>query len=317
MRISEQITGCKTIGIAGHVKPDGDCIGSCIALYQYFSTNYPEITVDVYLMPFPAKYHILSGSETVCTTQERDVDYDLFIAVDSSDLDRLGPNRKYFDHAARTLCIDHHISNLNYADENIVVPDASSTCEVIFSLIDEEKISTACAEALYVGIVSDTGVFRHSCTGSNTYYVAGRLLEKGIDGATLVRKTFSERTHAQTRIMGEAMQSSWIDADTSCIISVVKKEIMDHYHVQPEDLDGIVDQLIAVDQVECALFLYEMEKETFKVSLRSKTNLDVSQIALAFGGGGHVRAAGCTVYGEPESSLVELLKEIKQQETAK
>lgn len=316
MRISEQITGCKTIGIAGHVKPDGDCIGSCLALYQYITVNFPDIAVDVYLMPFPEKYQILSGAENVYTTQERDIHYDLFIAVDSSDLDRLGPNRKYFDHAARTLCIDHHISNLNYADENIVVPDASSTCEVIFSLLEEEKINTACAEALYVGIVSDTGVFRHSCTGSNTYYVAGRLLEKGIDGATLVRKTFSERTFAQTRIMGEAMLDSRIDADTSCIISVVSKAAMDRYEVLPEDLDGIVDQLIAVDEAECALFMYEIQENVYKISLRSKTTLDVSQVALSFGGGGHVRAAGCTIEGAKEAVSAKVLAQIKQQEKA-
>lgn len=297
MKIEEMIKGCKTICISGHVKPDGDCIGSCLALYDYIVSNYSDVMADVRLMPFLDKYRVLRNADQILTDSSEEKEYDLFIVLDSGDAERLGENRKYFESAKKTVCIDHHISNLKYADVNVVDGDASSTCELLFRLLDEKKVTKACAEALYTGLVNDTGVFKHSCTTSETLELAGRLMRYGIDAPQLIQKTFTDKTYAQTQIMGKALLQSMMFLDGKCVASLIKKDEMDLFGVTPNDMDGIIDQLISITGVQCAVFAYEVGNLQFKVSLRSKKSVDVSKIALLFGGGGHVRAAGCTLNG--------------------
>ena len=223
--------------------------------------------------------------------------YDLFICLDCGDEERLGFSAPLFADALQTCCIDHHASNRSFADYNEIVADASSTSELVYHLLDKEKISRSCAEALYMGIAHDTGVFRYSCTRPETMEAAAELLRKGINGSEIIEKTFYEKTYVQNQLLGLALLESILILDKRCIVTWITKKNMAFFKALPSDMDGIVNQLKQTKDMEVALFLYETETQLFKVSLRSRDKVDVSKIATYFGGGGHVRAAGFTMAG--------------------
>ena len=297
IHLAEELQGIHSVAISGHVRPDGDCVGSCLAVYNYIQEQYPEVTVHVYLEPIPPVFQFLKGAENILSCCEEDLVYDLFLALDAGDKDRLGDAAKYFDAAKKTICVDHHISNQGYAQKNYIVPEASSTSELIFGCLEEEKISRETAECIYLGIVHDTGVFQYSCTSSGTMAIAGKLMGKGIDFTKIIEDTFYKKTYVQNQILGKALLESLLVLDGKCIVSCITQEDMKFHGVTPKDLDGIVSQLRVTTGVEVAIFLYETECQEYKVSMRSNGPVNVSQIASYFGGGGHVKAAGCTMQG--------------------
>lgn len=303
-----------SVAIAGHVRPDGDCVGSCLAVYNYLTGNYENVQIDLYLEPIPDKFQFLEHADKIQFPEESDLEYDLFIALDCGDLGRLGKASCYFEKAKSTVCVDHHISNTNFADFNYIFPHASSTCELVYELMDPEKMTKQIAECIYLGIVHDTGVFQYSCTSPKTMQVAGKLMEFGIDYPGIVDKTFFQKTYEQNRILGKALKKSELCMDGTCIYSVITKKEMEKYHVHPVDLDGIVSQLRSTEGVETAIFLYQNENDSYKVSMRSASFVDVAAIATEFGGGGHCRAAGATVSGKPEKILKKLLSRVKEQQ---
>ena len=312
--LNKVLEGVSTIAIGGHVRPDGDCVGSCVGLGQYIRENYSDKTVDIYLKDIPESFHFLKGTETILeSVADKEKEYDLFIALDCGDTGRLDYSKPLLDHAKHTFCVDHHISNIGFADVNHIVAEASSTSELVYGLLDEEKISKNVAEALYLGIVHDTGVFQYSCAGPETFRVAAKLLEKGIDGPKIIEDTFYAKSYAQNQVMGRALMESILFLNGVGIASFIRKNVMDFYGVVPKDLEGIVSQLRVTEGVEVAVFMYELKQNEFKVSLRSKSELDVSKIAQYFGGGGHKKAAGFTMAGTPFDVLNNLSKQIEEQ----
>ena len=250
---SKRIEEARTIAIGGHVRPDGDCTGSCMGMYNYLRENYPEKTVDVYLEEIPEAYKFLQGTKKIRHEIPRNMSYDLFLCLDCGDQGRLGFSAPLFEQAAHTFCIDHHISNQSFAEENHIKPEASSTSELVYHLLDEEKISVSTAEALYLGIVHDTGVFQYSCTAPSTMRAAARLMEKGIDAPAIIQNTYYEKTYAQNQILGRAMLESILFMDGKCIASYFRQKTLEFYGVTPKDLDGIVSQLRNTKGVEVAI----------------------------------------------------------------
>lgn len=295
--LDDILKGKKSVALGGHVRPDGDCVGSCMGLYHYLREQYPDIGTDVYLEEVPEAYSIIKGTDEVKTQTDGSAVYDLFICLDCGDVQRLGFSRPLFENAKETLCIDHHISNDAFADYNYIVPDASSTSELVYNMVDRDKISLASAEALYMGIVHDTGVFQYSCTSPETMEIAAELMRKGINGSEIIDKTYYEKSYIQNQILGRALLESMLIMDKKCIVSVIRQKSMKFFQAQPSDLEGIVSQLRQTKGVEVAIFLHEISPQQFKVSLRSKGKVDVSEIAQYYGGGGHVRAAGVTMEG--------------------
>ena len=164
-----------------------------------------------------------------------------------------------------------------------------------------------------MGIAHDTGIFQYSNVSPSTFRMAAELLETGIDAAELIDFTYYEKTYAQNQVLGRALLESIVFMDGKCIAAFMKKSQMDFYGVTPKDLDGIVSQLRITQGVEVAIFAYETEKDLYKVSLRSKKAIDVSVIAGYFGGGGHVRAAGCVMPGTIYDVLNNLSRQIELQ----
>ena len=311
-KLETMIDQAGKIVILGHVNPDGDCVGSCLAVYNYIKEWDSSKAVTVRLERVPSKFSYLSGFDAI-ETEAGEETYDLCICLDSSDEERLGDFKSCFDRSVKTICIDHHITNRGYAQENVIDGHASSACEVVYGQLDESRISKRVAECIYTGIIHDTGVFKYSNTSRKTMEIAGKMMEKGIDFGTIIDGSFYKKTYMQSQILGRALLESITFLDGRCIFSVVRKKDMDFYGVDKSDLDGIVDQLRVIDGIECAIFLYETGIHQFKVSLRSNSIVDVSRIAAYFGGGGHVRAAGCTMSGSVHDVVNNLSAHIAEQ----
>ena len=297
MNLLEECRGAKRIGISGHIRPDGDCIGACMGLYLYLKKEIPQADVQVFLEKPADIYGCISGIGDVDSAYGEQEPFDVFFALDTSD-DRLGEAQPYFEKAGKRINIDHHISNAGGCGEkNFVDPHASSTSELIYRLIGKEGTDREIAEALYMGMAHDTGCFQYSCTSPDTLRAAAELISYGFDFSRLIQETFYEKTYLQTQILGRALLESMLIMDKRCIVSVIRQRSMRFFQAQPSDLEGIVSQLRQTKGVEVAIFLHEIEPQKFKVSLRSKGMVDVSVIAKHFGGGGHVRAAGVMMSG--------------------
>lgn len=320
MLILEELKNCKTVGISGHIRPDGDCTGSTLGLYNYIKENIPGIDVSVYLEQPGIEFNYLSGYDEIKNEPDTDKHFDVFFVLDCSSVDRIEPFMDCFTNSDRTIVIDHHVSNDFFGDINVVEGEASSACEVLYGTFDEEKVSKAVAECIYTGIVHDTGVFKYSATSSKTMFIAGKLMDKGIDFSNIIDNSFYKKTYVQNQILGRALLESVLFFDKKCIFSVITMDVCNFYGVTGKELGGIVEQLRLTDGIEVAIFIYETEKDVYKVSLRSKTFVDVSKIAVAFGGGGHIRAAGFsmkgTVYGILNSVGELLEKQFEEHENS-
>ncbi len=311
--LDELLSGAGSVTIAGHIRPDGDCVGSCLAAYNYIRTYHREIRAGLYLEPIPHIFRFLARSEEIIHGFPQEEQTDLFLALDCGDTGRLGGMARWFQTAKKTVCIDHHISNTGFADVNYIYPEKSSTSELIFELLPEERLTKEIAECIYTGMIHDTGLFQYSSTSRKTMEAAGKLMELGIDYPGIVEKTFFARTYSQNRIMGLALIKSCLHLDGKCISSVITETEMREYGAAPRHLEGIVSQLRVTKGVEAAIFLYETGDGSYKVSMRSADQVDVSEIAVAHGGGGHRRAAGFSMQGDSAESVRILVGEVAGQ----
>lgn len=246
-------------------------------------------------------------------TEADDSVYDLFITCDVSARDRLALAGDLFEKAKKTVCIDHHVSNQGLADINHVQGDISSCCEVLYGILDPEKVTLPIATAIYTGMVHDTGVFQYSSTSPETMRIAGELMKTGIPFSRIIDESFYQKTYLQNQVMGRVLAESILLQNGTCIIGYLRRRDMDFYGVEGSDLDGIVSQLRLTKGVEVAMFIYETETQTFKVSLRSNGKVDVSKVAVFFGGGGHTRAAGCDLHGSMYDVINNITAEIERQ----
>ncbi len=282
-------------------------------MYGYIREHFPDIEADVYLEVNNPAFGMLKWAEEIRTDYREEHTYDLFLALDVSDKERLGEALKYFEAAGRTICIDHHITNKGFAEENLIEPEASSTSELVFGILEEDKISRETAEALYMGIVHDTGIFQYSNTTPRTMEVAGRLMAKGIAFSRIIDETFYQKTYIQNQVLGRTLMESILLLDGKIIMGRIRQKDMEFYGVGPKDLEGIVNQLRVTKGVEVAIFLHETGNQEYKVSLRSNGPVDVSKVCAYFGGGGHVKAAGCTMHGTLHDVVNNLTLHIEQQ----
>ena len=306
--ILDLVKDAETIAIAGHVNPDGDCTGSTLAMYNYL--KHTGKTIDVYLEPIGREFRDLPGADIIKNEVEDKV-YDVFFMMDLGDIDRIGVVSKLFETAKKTICIDHHITSKGVADENFILPTLSSTCEIVFEMMDVELITKDVATCLYTGIIHDTGVFHHSCTSKRTMEIAGELMAKGIDFAGIIDHNFYSRTYKQNQVLGRCLMESLLLWDGVGIVSYVTQKELDFYMVSNSDLGGIIDQLRLTEGVKVAIFIHEKEPHTYKVSMRSTVpDIDVSNVAAFFGGGGHKMAAGCTI---PSGKVHDVINNITKQ----
>ncbi len=313
IELEEICDKAQSIGIGGHVRPDGDCVGSSLALYLFLKKKYPGKHVELFLEKPAEIFACISGYDEINSAFPQREPFDVVFVIDCS-VDRLGQAETYFRSAKHTVNIDHHISNADgCGDDNMIDADASSTAELIYGLIGKDYMDAEIAKAIYIGMIHDTGVFHYSCTSPKTLRIAADLISYGFDFPKIIDETFYEKTYVQNQILGRAVLESFPFMGGKCIVGCVSRKTMEFYGAEPKDLDGIVNQLRITKGVEVAIFLYETETLTYKVSLRSCGIVDVAKIAAFFGGGGHVRASGCTMTGTFHDVVNNLSAEIAKQ----
>lgn len=313
MNILQECQGVSRIAITGHVRPDGDCVGSCLALYQYLQKRLPQAQVRVYLEQPAETFAQIKGYDQIDSQCEDTEPYDVFFVLDSIPERMMEPAKKLYDKALKTINIDHHVSNTGAGDLFWVVPDASSTAELIYELIDKSAMDADMAMAIYIGIIHDTGVFQYSNTSPRTMEIGAELIRYGFDFPRLILETFYQRTYVQSQVLGRVLLESIRFMDGSCIVSCLDRKTMDFYNVNNKDLDGIVNHLRNIKGIHCAIFMYQTDVLEYKVSLRSDEWVDVSKVAAFFGGGGHMRAAGCNMRGTFHDCVNNLSLHIKEE----
>ena len=299
------MNGATSCAISGHVHPDGDCIGSCLGLALYLRKKWPEVKTQVYLDTVREELKFIPGSDTIITTPAAE-GADVFFCLDCADADRIGKNASLFKTSKTTVCIDHHRTSEPKTTYWYVDPDCSSASELVADLLGEENIDADIAAALYTGIITDTGVFRYSSTSPKTMRTAAVLMDKGIDHSRICDQAFFTKTYTQQQILGKALFESVPILDSRAVYAVITQNDMKVMGASSADLDGISAQLKLTEGVHCSMLISEQVTGAFKVSLRSDEMVDVSVIAAHHGGGGHLRASGCTMTG-PLSSIIEKL----------
>lgn len=314
MDLLRELRGAKTVGISGHERPDGDSIGSSMAAALYIRKMLPGTRVDVFCETLPDSLQKnIPYSDTVITDGRSDVSsYDCFIAIDTGK-ERLGAAEVYFDRAVKTINIDHHISNHGTGMVNCVDPAASSACEVLYGLLDPSSLDREIARCLYIGMVTDSGVFRYSNTSKKTMEIAGDLMEYCPDFPEIVSEVFFEKSFLQQKVIGRVLNTCRPFADGRLIAGLLTYEEMQELGATQNDLDGLSAQLNLTTGAEASVFISGLDAEHYRASLRSGKNIDVAVIAGAFGGGGHVRAAGFSFTGDPEEKIVRIAGMVLEQ----
>lgn len=315
----EKIEKAGSIAITGHIRPDGDCTGSSLALYNYIKENYQDKKVKVYLETPTNKFAYMSGyneidDSIVNISLDEEIDiptYDLCICLDAADDKRLEGNLRLVLKSKDSICVDHHISHKKYTKDLFLDAGASSTCEVLSSLLDIDKVSKTVASCLYTGLVHDTGVFKYSCTSLETMNLAGKLMEKGVEFNKIIDDSFFARDFLANKVLARALLDANLYFDNKLILSYTTKETLDEYGVSIKSLDGVIDELRNTIGIEVAIYLYQTGENEYKASLRSKNYVDVSSICVELGGGGHIRAAGCSLKGNLEDIIKLLLSKLE------
>ena len=311
--IFERIPACvRRIAVVGHVRPDGDCAGSVTAVYRYLRNLYPEREIVPFLGEYEESLGFLAEGIPVRTDDGEGLFADLCIGLDISAPERIGAGSRAFSEAARTLVIDHHETNPCFGDENVVCPDASSTCEVLYTRMDSGKITQETAVSLYTGMVHDSGAFRYSCTGPETLRAAAGLLEKGVPFSRIIEDSMELKSYAVQKLTAAVLLRSRLYAEEKCLVSDCPLELLDRFEVPLREIGSVVTVLNDTREAEVTLFLYEAEPGVWKGSLRSRRDVNVARLAAVYGGGGHAKAAGFSFAGDcrdAEEGILEALRE--------
>ena len=315
--IIKECQGAGRIAVTGHLNPDGDCIGSTLALRMFLKKALPEAEVNVMIEVPDPSYHVIKGIDEIITDYSDDTPYDVVFVLDSVTT-RCGQAEKYIASAKKIVNVDHHVSNPGEGDVSYVVPDASSCGEVLYDLFcvkEEYKalIDKDIALALYIAIIHDTGVLQYSNTAPKTLRTVADLVAFGFDCPKLIDKTFYENTYVQSQVMGRALLEAFPLLGGRVMVSHMTQRTMDFYGAVKSDLSGIVNQLRIIKGVKVAIFIYQVGPQEHKVSLRSSSDsVDVSKVACYFGGGGHIRAAGCNLNGNFYDVLNAVMEQVEK-----
>lgn len=310
--ILEEINKAESIVIVTHENPDGDAIGSSLALYNALK-NYGRQNVDVIIPEYSRCFEFLPGIDEI--KKESNVSqYDLAISVDTANIKMLNGWAKYFENAKTSIVIDHHGTNAMYGDINFVNPDSPACSQILIIVLQyfKMKITKDIGTCILTGIITDTGGFKYSGTNVETFEFVAELLNKGVNVSKVYRRVLETTTRTSfelRRIAESRLEFFYDDKATFTYITLDDEEKV---HSETGDHEGIVNIGKCIEGVEVAAFIRELKNgKGWKVSLRSNEYVNVSDVALLFGGGGHPRAAGCTIQGDLHSVKDKIMNEIK------
>ncbi len=311
--IANILKNSKSAVIFTHTRPDGDAVGSAMALSRALSRlNIPNEVVND--CEIPQKFFFLGGMEQV--KREPTLNADTYICVDSSDEARLGALQNVYLAGAKrktTVNIDHHVSNARYAKYNFV-RCCSSNCENMLDLVQElgvpldEKI----ASYLLVGMMTDSGCFTHNDVNGDSLRRASAVVDAGASVDKINYQIFRNQKKAQACLYAEVIGKIRFLLEDQFAVAVISQETLVKHGANADMTEGIVDYALNVDTVEVSVSLMEMKRNQYKASFRSKGKVNVNQVAGVYGGGGHILASGCMLFGELEEVLDRLRYTVSQ-----
>lgn len=307
--ILEEIKKAETIAILTHENPDGDAVGSATAMHLALKQLGKES--DILIAEYPRVFSFLAGMEDVKKQTEIER-YDLAITVDCANIKMLNGFTPVFENAKSKIVIDHHGTNTMYGDFNYVDQDAPACCQlllVLFSYFNIE-VTKEIGTSILTGIITDTGGFRYDGVTAETFKFVAKLSESGVKVSKIYQKVFSSMSKSKFDLHRIALNRLEFLYDGKIAFTYVTKKDEEEVNAENGDYDGIVEQGRDVEGVEVSAFLRETDKG-IKVSLRSKDYVNVSEVCRIFGGGGHIRAAGCTIQGSIEQVKNQLINQIK------
>ncbi len=297
-QIRQALERTTRIGIASHIRPDGDAYGSALAMGLYLRACGKEVHVwnDGGMT---SKFHYLPQGTMVTAPPQTPQDFDAFLAVDTSTKERLGSVLQAVGNVKTWINIDHHISNHRYADLNHIA-HAPATAQVIYDYLRfvNAEITQDIAVNLFVGLSTDTGSFQYRGTTSHTLRVAADLIEYGVDIAAISREIYDNYPRRRLELLGALLNDAHFDCEGRAAGFSLTLETARRLGVLPEDNEGLIDHLRSVEGVQVAVFFEETPEGKVRVSMRSKNvRFNVNHICGVFGGGGHALAAGARLSG--------------------
>ncbi len=307
--ILEEIKKAESIVILTHENPDGDAVGSSIAMYL----GLKEIgkTPDIIIPEFPRAFENLPGIENI--KKESDIEnYDLAIALDTASIKMLNGYSKYFEDAKTKIVIDHHSSNTMFGDYNYVDQDSPACAQLLLVLFNyfNIEVSKEIGTAILAGIITDTGGFRYDGVTAETFELVAGLCKKGVKVSKVYQKVFASTSKSKFFLHRIALDRLELLENEKIAFTYITKNDENSVGAENGDYDGIVEQGRDIEGVEISIFLRETEKG-IKASLRSKDYVNVSELCRIFGGGGHIRAAGCTIPGTIEQVKTQILNQAR------
>lgn len=305
------INKSENIFIASHVNPDGDNIGSSLSLALALKKIDKNVTV-LRTDNIPDDYLFLPGSDLFQDYSEDLGPIDLFIAVDSSDVERLGKNKDLLKSAEKIINIDHHITSSNFGHINIVDGKSAATGELIYYLIKRMKIELDrdMATNIYTAINTDTGKFSYESVSSDTHRIAGELIDLGISIKDININLYESSSIESTNLFIKTLGTLRTYSNNRIAAAKISQSMLNETNTTIDDTEGIVSFIRSIGSVEVSCLLKELNTNEIKISLRSKKYVDVASICEGFGGGGHIRAAGCTIYEDLDRAESIIVKEI-------
>lgn len=313
-KIFEKIKLSEKILIITHVNPDGDTLGSACALKSFIGDK-ADILIQVSKgKSYPETYEFMPYLKNAKTLDNVQNIYDTVVCLDVASIDRVVENaRDIFKKAKVTIEIDHHKTNKGFADYNYVVGGISSTGEVLYEMFEHMgiDITLEMANCIYASILTDTGCFKYETVTPRTLQIASRLAKIGVDTAKIARYCYDLKAKAMVMFQAYCVANAKFLCDDKIVYTIVRESDMAKFGAKDEHTEGISENLRSIKSVEFSCVIKEAGLNASKVSLRSKEK-DVTKIVEKFGGGGHIRAAGCTVRKPVDIAVEELLNEIKK-----
>lgn len=288
---------CDNVNILTHKSPDGDTLGCGFALVNYLRSMGKKANV-LNTDPFPPRYEFLYEGYEPMEFEEKCV-----IAVDIADTQLMGKNlEKYTQPGMVDLCIDHHISNTFFAKQTLVDGSAAAACEVIYDVMKQGKqpIDSIIAKCLYTGIATDTGCFKYENTTARTHIFAAELMAYDIDYARINRAMFDLKSKGRLDVEKKVNENMEYFFDDRCCIVTITKELISSSGIDESEFEGLTSITLQLESAEIGILIKQRHENVFKVSVRTTDTVDASQFCIAFGGGGHKRAAGCQLEGTLE-----------------
>ncbi len=298
-RISEQIARHRIFLITAHERPDGDALGSELALYHMLRNLGKEVAI-YNQDPTPANYLFLPGSDRIIRELPPLDSFEVAFVLDCSELDRVGGEAARIGTIPNLVNIDHHISNGGFCEVRMIDPQASSTGELIFRLASDIgfEVTGEMATCLYTAILTDTGGFRYGNTRQGTLLAAAELVASGADPQRISENIYEADPPARIRLLAATLPTLALEEGGRVGSLVVTQKALADAGALPEYTEGFVDLPRSIRGVEISIIYAELPDGRFKLSLRSKGKVNVERVARVFGGGGHMNAAGCRVEGE-------------------